>query len=275
MPELPEVETIVRGLRDGRPGVPPLAGMMIERVTLRWPRHVASPSPAAFRRRIGGRTICDVRRRGKYLVFPLDHGTLLVHLKMSGDLRLAPVTSHPDRFDRTILHLRDGWDLCFSDARKFGKLYLLDDPTVLLSRLGPEPLERTFTPRTLADRLARHRRLLKPALLDQTFIAGLGNIYADEALFRAGLHPLRRTDSLTESETRALWRGIRAALRNGLRCDGASIDWVYRGGDFQNHFRVYQRTGEACLRCGTPIARTVVGQRGTHFCPNCQPEQRL
>jgi len=274
MPELPEVETIVRSLREGQPGLPSLAGMQIERVTLRWPRHIATPSPAVFRRRIGGRTICDVRRRGKYLVFPLDRGTLLIHLKMSGDLRLAPAASPPDRFDRTVLHLRQGWELRFSDARKFGKLYLLDDPSLVLSRLGPEPLERAFTHRTLARRLARHRRQLKPALLDQSVIAGLGNIYTDEALHRSGLHPLRSTDSLSDGEIRSLWRGIRAALRNGLRYDGASIDWVYRGGDFQNHFRVYQRTGEACPACGTPIARMVVGQRGTHFCPTCQPEQR-
>jgi formamidopyrimidine-DNA glycosylase len=273
MPELPEVETIARGLRCGHAGVPPMAGMQVERVTLHWPRHVATPSPSAFRRRMRGRTICDVRRRGKYLVFPLDHGTLLVHLKMSGDLRLAPAAEPNDRFDRTILHLSDGWDLRFSDARKFGKLYLLDQPAAMLSRLGPEPLEKAFTPAALAACLTPRRRCLKPALLDQTIIAGIGNIYADEALFRAGLHPLRRTDSLTACEIHDLWRGIRAALRKGLRCDGASIDWVYRGGDFQNHFRVYQRTGLACYACGTPIARTVIGQRGTHFCPTCQPEQ--
>jgi len=118
--------------------------------------------------------------------------------------------------------------------------------------------------------LAGRHRALKPLLLDQAFIAGMGNIYTDEALHLAGLHPLRRSDSLTPPEARALWRSIRRALRAGLRHGGASVDWVYRGGNFQNHFRVYQRAGEPCFNCGTPIRRIVVGQRGTHFCPKCQ-----
>ncbi len=136
--------------------------------------------------------------------------------------------------------------------------------------LGPEPLARSFTAARLGRMLAARQRLLKPLLLDQTFIAGLGNIYADEALHRAGLHPLRRSDSLTPEEVKALWRGIRQALQTGLRHNGASIDWAYRGGSFQNHFRVYDRAGEPCDTCGTPIRRIVVGQRGTHFCPGCQ-----
>jgi len=274
MPELPEVETIVRHLRDGWDGAPAMTGMLIEGVTLHWPRHVASPSPSAFHRRIKGRRVTDVRRRGKYLVFPLDTGTLILHLKMSGDLRVVGQELPPGPFERTIFHLGGGWEMRFSDARKFGKIYLVRDPEIVLGPLGPEPLDRGFTPDLLARRLSDRHRLLKPLLLDQTFVAGLGNIYADEALHRAGLHPLRRSDSLTPLEARALWKGLRAALRHGLRSNGASIDWVYRGGDFQNHFRVYQRTGEPCPVCRTPIRRIVVGQRGTHYCPSCQPEAK-
>jgi len=270
MPELPEVETIVRRLRDGWADAPPLPGKRITSVTLRWARHIAMPSAARFRRSIAGNRVHDVRRRGKYLIFPLDRGTLLIHLKMSGDLQLVPPGTAPDPFDRTVFHLDDGWDLRFSDARKFGKAYLVDDPERLLGRLGPEPLERAFTARGLADDLHSHRRALKPLLLDQAFVAGLGNIYVDEALHRARLHPLRRSDTLSPAEVHALWRGIRASLQRGLRHHGASIDWVYRGGGYQNYFRVYQRTGEPCPECGTPIERLVIGQRGTPICPACQ-----
>lgn len=272
MPELPEVETIAQALKVGYGGRPPLPGKRIESLSLRWPRHIAEPSISVFRRRTRGQTIHDVSRRGKYFVMPLDEGTLLVHLKMSGDLRITERQTARGRFEHTILHLDGGWDLRFSDARKFGKVYLLADPDRILAPLGPEPLSPGFTPGVLGARLAQHDRQLKPLLLDQTFVAGLGNIYADEALHRAGLHPLRRSRSLTADEVGALWRGIRAALRQGIRHNGASIDWVYRGGDFQNHFRVYQRAGEACPVCGTTIVRTVIGQRSSHFCPRCQPE---
>lgn len=273
MPELPEVESLARALRQGgADGAPPLVGRRIVGVRLNWPGHVDRPSPRTFRARLRGRTVRAVGRRAKYLVVELDRGTLLLHLRMSGDLRLAPTGSPPDRFTRSILRLDDGWELRFSDARKFGRLFLVDDPAEVVGGLGPEPLERSFTAPMLARRLRTTRRVLKPLLLDQRVVAGVGNIYADEALHRAGLHPARRSDSLSPEEAGALWRGLRAALRQGLRHNGASIDWVYRGGDYQNHFRVYQRAGEPCPVCGTPIVRIVLAQRGTHFCPTCQPE---
>lgn len=205
-------------------------------------------------------------------MFPLDVDTMLIHLRMSGDLSMSRKGAPPGRFDRTVLILEEPWELRFSDARKFGKISLVSDPRTVLGSLGPEPLDQRFTARELAALLDGRRRLLKPLLMDQSFIAGLGNIYADEGLFRAGLHPMRSTESLTMEEIRSLWRGIRAALRSGLRHNGASIDWVYRGGEFQNRFRVYQRDGEPCYRCKTPIQRIVVAQRGTHFCPQCQPK---
>ena len=272
MPELPEVETIRLALRQGAGGAPKLPGQRIEGVRLGWPRHVAAPSPAAFRRRIRGQTIRDVQRRGKCLVLPLTQETLLIHLMMSGDLGMLPAGEPPRPHDHTIFSLDSGWELRFNDPRKFGKVLLLSRPEQLLGGLGPEPLSSQFTRQVLADRLAGRGRTLKPLLLDQSFVAGLGNIYADEALHRARLHPMRRSDSLRPEEVAALWRGIRQALRAGLRHNGASIDWVYRGGDFQNHFRAYGRTGEPCPVCGTPIQRIVVGQRSTHFCPQCQQE---
>lgn len=271
MPELPEVETVSRELREGHPRRgPSVVGRTIVGVRVRWPRTIGAPSPRALPPRLIGRTIEDVRRRGKYVVIQLDRGALLIHLKMSGDLTVVPKDSPPDPHAHTVFRLSNGHELRFSDTRKFGRVYSVDSPEEVTGPLGPEPLGPDFTPKCLGERLKARRRALKPLLLDQTFLAGLGNIYADEALYRARLHPLRRSDTLTPEEVRRLWRGIRDALQSGIRHNGASLDWVYRGGGFQNYFRVYQRTGEPCPRCGTPIRRIVIGQRGTHFCPNCQ-----
>jgi formamidopyrimidine-DNA glycosylase len=275
MPELPEVETVARELRDGSGARgPSVVGRRIERVTVRWPRHIARPAPRALQAQLRGQTIRDVRRRAKYLIFELERGVLLIHLKMSGDLQVVGADAPRDKHAHTIFHFTDGFSLRFSDTRKFGKVFYVPRTEDVTGSLGPEPLERGFTAKKLAAMLAEKRRQLKPLLLDQTFIAGLGNIYTDEALHLAGLHPLRRSDALRPDEVRALWRGIRRALQAGLKHNGASIDWVYRGGGFQEHFRVYDRAGEPCERCGTPIRRIVVGQRGTYFCPNCQPAKR-
>jgi formamidopyrimidine-DNA glycosylase len=271
MPELPEVETVVRQLREGSPerGVS-VIGRTIARVTLHWPGHVARPSPGEFARRLSGQKITALTRRGKYLVFQLTHGFLLIHLKMSGDLVVVGNTTPFDKHAHTIFHFRAGGQMRFTDTRKFGRVYWVERVEDVVGRLGPEPLEPGFTAARLGEMLAARQRALKPLLLDQTFVAGLGNIYTDETLHRAGLHPLRRSNSLQPQEVRVLWRSIRQALQSGIRHNGASIDWVYRGGHFQNHFRAYGRAGEPCLTCGTPIRRTVVGQRGTYFCPQCQ-----
>ncbi len=272
MPELPEVETIVRKLRDGGE-TPALPGMRIQKASIRWPKHIGAPSVSSFRRRIRGRVISDVQRRGKFLVLPLDKGTLLIHLRMSGDLYLLPSELPRGPYEHTIFHIKPDWQLRFSDSRKFGRVYLLDNPDQILGQLGPEPLDPSFTVDQFAERLAHRRRALKPLLLDQAFIAGLGNIYTDEALHLAGIHPEIHSDTLTRSQVQDLLEGIRTALNEGLRHNGASIDWVYRGGNYQNQFRVYQRTGKPCIKCGTPIHRITLGQRGTHFCPTCQPER--
>ncbi|MCC7361500.1 MAG: DNA-formamidopyrimidine glycosylase [Anaerolineales bacterium] len=272
MPELPEVETVVRELRQGGPtrGAS-VVGRTLARVTVRWPRHIATPSARGVQQRLPGQTILGLRRRGKYLIFDLTHDVLLIHLKMSGDLTVVGPDAPPDKHAHTVFHFTDGSALRFSDTRKFGKVFVVGQAEEIVGGLGPEPLEPDFTAKQLGRMLAARHRQLKPLLLDQTFLAGLGNIYTDEALHLAGLHPLRLSDSLSAAEVRTLWQSIRRALRAGLRHNGASIDWVYRGGGYQRHFRVYGRAGRPCLRCGTPIRRMVVGQRGTHYCPTCQP----
>ncbi|HLF02178.1 MAG TPA: bifunctional DNA-formamidopyrimidine glycosylase/DNA-(apurinic or apyrimidinic site) lyase [Anaerolineales bacterium] len=264
MPELPEVETIVRGLRA------PCVGRIIERATIKWKRHIAAPSAARFAERIRGQTIRAVNRRGKYLVFGLSAGTLLIHLKMSGDLSIVAADAPAEKHAHTIFHLDNETELRFSDPRKFGRVYLVRDVEEVTGQLGPEPLDESFTAAGLATILKSHRRQLKPLLLDQTVVAGIGNIYADESLHRARLHPQRQSDTVTPAEARALWRSIRRTLSTAIRNKGSSIDWMYRGGAQQNYFRVYGRAGEPCRVCGRVIRRILIGQRSTHFCPNCQ-----
>lgn len=271
MPELPEVETIARNLRLGIQNQPALVNRYILGADLLWERTLAEPSPAVFASRLVGQVIEDIGRRGKFLYFQLNRDWLLFHLRMSGDLLVKSVSASPEIHDRLVLHLNGDIKLVFNDARKFGRVWLVDEVDRVVGNLGPEPLDEGFSATALFDRLHATRRQLKPLLLDQTFIAGLGNIYVDEALNLAHLHPLTPSNLLTLEQADRLLQSIRAVLNAGIARNGASIDWVYRGGDFQNYFRVYQRTGEACLECGTPIARIIVGQRGTHFCPVCQP----
>lgn len=264
MPELPEVETIARKLELE------LVGRTINGADLRWTRTLTSPSPKKFKEQIKGQRIREVTRRAKFFILRLSDFSLLVHLRMSGDLYIKNSTTEPGKHDRLVLQLSGNKSLVFNDTRKFGRVWLVTDPQEVLGKLGPEPLGREFTPQWLYASLQKRHRQLKPLLLDQTFLAGLGNIYTDEALHIAKLHPLGMSDSVTEDQARALHEAIRKVLREGIRRNGASIDWVYRGGEFQNYFRVYDREGEPCHECGTHIQRLVVGQRGTHICPNCQ-----
>jgi formamidopyrimidine-DNA glycosylase len=300
MPELPEVETIRRKLRDGVPGKsatdqldgirengppryhagrrehgpepasPSLVGKRIQRAELLWEGTLAEPAPDEFQLRILGQTITDFGRRAKYLLIHLSDDVLVVHLRMSGDLLVETETDPVAPHHRLILYFDDGYRLAFNDTRKFGRIWLMRDPAPLLAKLGPEPLEDSLTPEDFYARLKNRRRQLKPLLLDQSFIAGVGNIYADEALHRARLHPQTQAADLTPEQAGTLLESIRYVLQAGIEANGASIDWVYRGGDFQNQFQVYQRGEEPCYRCGTTIERIVVGQRGTHFCPQCQ-----
>lgn len=270
MPELPEVETIKNFLRQGKGESPSLLGMEIARARLLWERTLAQPSPQEFTRRIIGQRVDDIQRRGKFLHFHLSHDSLLIHLRMSGDLLVMPANSPDGAYDRLVLTLTAGIRLVFSDPRKFGRVWLVDDPQAILGALGPEPFDPQLTAEEFHRRLKQRHRQIKPLLMDQAFLAGLGNIYTDEALHLAHIHPLQLSDQITLAESAQLIESIRIVLKEGIFRNGASIDWVYRGGEFQNHFRVYQRTGEPCPVCGTPVARIVVGQRGTHFCPHCQ-----
>ncbi len=270
MPELPEVETVVRGLRG------PLVGRTFTGVWLNWPRGLIFPSPAEFQAQLPGQTVQALRRRGKYILCELDKATLIIHLKMTGRLYVTPdPTAHDaDRWVHFRFQLDNAHQLRFSDARKFGTVHLTPDADWVIGKLGPEPLADDFTLALFRDRLARRTGLIKPLLLNQTFIAGIGNIYADEALHRAGIHPQRPADSLTPDEQARLYEGIRAALALGIEHEGASINWYRKPdgtkGSSQDRFRVYGRTGEPCPVCGTPIHKTTVGGRGTHFCPTCQ-----
>lgn len=270
MPELPEVETIARNLRKGDPNTPGIVGMTITGANVYWAKTVAEPDWPIFEKLIVGQKIKEIGRRAKYLVFKLDKDTLLIHLRMSGDLLVGPVGEDLAGHVRLSLELDGEWQLAFNNPRKFGRVWLVEEPQPLFAKLGPEPFDTSLTGKEFWERLQKRKRQIKTLLLDQGFIAGLGNIYADESLHLSRIHPLSRADRLKPHEADLLLDNIRLVLEDGIRRNGASIDWVYRGGDFQNYFRVYQQTGKPCATCATPIERIVVGQRGTHFCPTCQ-----
>ena len=280
MPELPEVETIARALR------PELVGRTILQADVRWLRTIATPSVRKFKEQVRGQQVTDVSRRAKFLniqlasvgkhpttdISPVKACNLVIHLRMSGDLTVKKGRIKLQKHDRLVLFLSGNKALVFNDTRKFGRVWLTENIEEVIGKLGPEPLGSDFTPEWLSNALRGRHRQLKPLLLDQTFLAGLGNIYTDEALHMAKLHPLSLSNTVTPRKAERLHTSIQAILREGIRRNGASIDWVYRGGEFQNHFRVYGREGKPCPVCGTTIQRLVVGQRGTHICPKCQKE---
>ncbi|MFK7801902.1 MAG: bifunctional DNA-formamidopyrimidine glycosylase/DNA-(apurinic or apyrimidinic site) lyase [Anaerolineae bacterium] len=271
MPELPEVETVVRALRD------PLIGRTFIGFESYWPNQIVVPDDVdQLRSRIDKRTVTAVNRRAKYIVITLDGGeeTLIVHLKMTGHLAVVPSKRPIHKHVRNLFKLKDGFDLRFRDMRKFGRIYLVKNPLDILAKLGPEPLEDAFTAELFQQRIAGRTRIIKPLLLDQTIVAGIGNIYADETLFDAKVRPDRSADSLTEAEIHLIWKGIRRALQEGIDREGASIDSYIKPdgtkGDMQNAVNVYGRTAAPCYDCGQPIERIVLAQRSTHFCPHCQ-----
>jgi formamidopyrimidine-DNA glycosylase len=271
MPELPEVETVVRGLRA------PLVGRRIDAVWYDLAKVIATPTPENFIARIQGQTVQAINRRAKYIVCELDHDIFAVHLKMTGRLYVvdAATSLDDDRWLRLRLDLDNGQQLRFSDARRFGKVYLSESISNIAPDLGPEPLTDEFTLDVFRQRLNGRSKVIKALLLDQSFVAGVGNIYADEALHRAKIHPLRSADSLTDAETARLYATVRAALNDGIDYEGASINWYRKpngeAGESQEHFFAYGRDGQPCLDCGTTMVKIRVGQRGTHYCPNCQP----
>ncbi|MBP7997974.1 MAG: bifunctional DNA-formamidopyrimidine glycosylase/DNA-(apurinic or apyrimidinic site) lyase [Chloroflexi bacterium] len=269
MPELPEVETVVRALR------PQLVGRTIQTVRNQWPRHIATPDFPEMQIRLQGQQIIAMHRRAKYIVCHLATGDfLLFHLKMTGHLAVVNAALPPDKHSHTIFALDQNEELRFTDPRKFGRVYLVQQLEDIVGGLGPEPLEPAFTPTLLQMRLQTHKRAIKPTLLDQTVLAGIGNIYADEALHEAGIHPRRPANSLSETEVTALHAGIRMVLQTGIEREGASISSYVKPdgskGDMQNAVAVFRRTGMNCYRCGRIIERIVLGGRSTHFCPGCQ-----
>jgi formamidopyrimidine-DNA glycosylase len=273
MPELPEVETIRLALE------PHVVGRRFERVEINDSRLVRPFEPVAVAAELEGERVAALDRRGKYLIVRFDSGrVLLIHLRMTGSLRHAAggaLGDDPHR--RAVVNLDDGSDVAYRDVRRFGTWHLLEPEEVedyLGRRLGGEPLERSFTARRLAERLAGRKAPIKAALLDQRTVAGLGNIYVDEALWRAHIHPLRPGHTLEADEIAVLTRAIRASLRAGIARQGASLrDYAKpdgRRGRMQDEFRVYGREGEPCSRCGTPIDKIRAGGRGTWYCPSCQ-----
>jgi formamidopyrimidine-DNA glycosylase len=280
MPELPEVQTVVNDLNAAG-----LAGATITAAHIFWPRIVATPASPKFCAQIKGQTIQTIWRRAKYLVFDLTNDQyLLIHLRMSGRLQMVAADVERAKHEHAILDVQkpdqeEGrWQLRFHDTRKFGRLYLVEDLARVLGKLGPEPLEREFTEKFLAENLRARRRQLKPLLLDQTFVAGLGNIYVDEALWDARLHPCRLADTVTEPEAHALHRAIRKVLRRGIANFGTTLGSGQanfysigrRTGNNREQLQVFRRTASPCPRCQTLVERIIVGQRSTHICPRCQ-----
>ena len=269
MPELPEVETIVRQLCAH--GV---EGKTVRSVIVNWAPMVDPHSAAEFSAAIEGCTIDRVSRVGKWMLFSLSSGqTLMVHLRMAGSFAMEPGTH-----DRIVVELSGGLTLYYRDTRKFGRWKLVDDPQVVLSKLGPDALTRQFSQRYFFDAMKKRHRMIKPLILDQGIVAGLGNIYADEALWESRIHPERLSNSLSDCELAALYRTIRQVLRQGIRNRGTSLGdgkTNYRqvdgdSGENRGEVKAYGKAGYPCARCGTLLTKTVVAQRGTTFCSICQ-----
>jgi len=275
MPELPEVQTIVNDLIEAG-----LQNARIISVKVDWPRSIAGVSPQEFMRRLKGSRIENIRRRAKYIIFDLDenNGELLVHLRMSGRLRLADASENRDKHEHVSIAFSDSRELRLHDTRKFARLYLCTTAEEITGDLGPEPLGPDFKLAGLRSMLKTRARMLKPLLLDQRFIAGLGNIYVDEALWEAGLHPCRRACTLTSAECKRLFIAIPRVLKRGLANMGTTLGTgeanfysvAGRRGGNRSQLRVFRRTGLPCPRFSAVVERMIVGQRSTHICPVCQ-----
>jgi formamidopyrimidine-DNA glycosylase len=274
MPELPEVETVRAQLE------PVLTGRRFVEVEIADARLVRPYEPAEVAAELEGERVAAVERRGKYVIVRFESDrVLLIHLRMTGSLRHSRAGLEDDPHRRAVVRLDDGSDVAYRDVRRFGTWLVLEPGELapyLAERLGDEPLDALFTAARLGERLANRRAPVKAALLDQRRLAGLGNIYVDEALWRARIHPLRPAESLDRAELRRLHTAIRAALEAGIARQGSTLrDYALpdgSSGSMQHEFKVYGRGGEPCDRCGTEIAKTKVGGRGTWFCPVCQPE---
>ena len=268
MPELPEVETIKNELS------PWVVGQSFTQVAILDSKLVYDDPAQEFSRGLIGQTIESLERRGKYLIFRLSSNrSLIMHLRMTGSLLLNPQVM--DRYARAVFHLSNGHRFVFSDRRRLGKVWLVNDADTAVCKLGPEPLDEDFTADILGQRLKRHHIPVKAALLDQCIVAGIGNMYADEALFAARINPLRKADNLSPTEVRTLHNCIRRVLEAAIGNKGASVDTYVRPegelGTAHFQFKVAHKRGETCPVCGCSIERVVVQNRGCYFCPSCQP----
>ncbi len=272
MPELPEVETVRRTLLEFLPG------LTVTDVSVNLPRIIKYPDPQKFAQEMAGLTFCDIERRGKYLKFILSGGmALVVHLRMTGQLRYSTSDVPIPRHTHVIFALSNGRQLRYTDIRQFGTMYLATQEAIEriagMERLGWEPLS-DFPLLEFAATLQKRKASIKGVLLDQRLIAGIGNIYADEALFMARIHPARAANSLTASEVERLHKAICQVLQAGVDMRGTSfsdyVDGLGRSGSFQHHLAVYGKEGEPCFICGSPIVRERIGGRSSHFCPRCQ-----
>lgn len=278
MPELPEVETIVRDLCRSR-----LVGARIIRLEVFWPKTLAGADPQQLKRRIRGASITCFERHGKLLILRLSDGhCFVIHLRMSGRLLVRPGAEPRDKHEHFILYFEDGRSLRFSDARKFGRIVYAASPSVRTDKLGEDAYAGRLEAGRFCVKLGGKKKGLKALLLDQTFLAGIGNIYADEILWKAGLHPLKHAHRLTQVQAERLYRAIRSVLGEAIAHRGTSISKTsanfyslgVKWGQHQDYLKVYRRTGKPCVACGGSIRRTVVAQRSTHFCPACQPRGR-
>ena len=271
MPELPEVESVIRGLRGE------LIGRCLLNLDCFWERTISGETASAFAAAIRGHEIRSLTRRAKYIVIHTDTSAIVIHLRMTGRLYISEpdAQQEADRWLRVSFSLDDGRQLRFSDLRKFGRINWVENLTAFFAHLGPEPLSDAFDLAYLQAECARRHKSLKALLLDQEIVAGIGNIYADESCFLAGVHPTRRANTLSTGESARLHRYIRDVLRYAIRYEGASFQWYRKpdgsGGNVQKHFYVFNRAGEPCRNCATPIVKIRHGGRGTHFCPRCQP----
>ncbi len=265
MPELPEVETVVRGLQTT------IVGETIQDIEIPWSKAL---QPDSAYDSLIGKTIHGVSRRAKFINIELDRGSLVVHLRMTGKLSRL----YPEKHVTVILHFQSGNSLFFQDMRKFGRMVYTEDKQEFFAHLGPEPLGDDFSVSLFQDMLKQKNRMIKPLLLDQTFLAGLGNIYVDEALFQAGVHPESFAKLIPKKQTGQLHQAIRHILSESIKAQGTTVVNFSHGenqsGTYQAALQVYGRRGEPCQDCETPIEKIKLGQRGTHFCPRCQKTYR-
>lgn len=273
MPELPEVETVKRTLNKL------IVGKTVEHVEVRWPNIIRRPEDVReFARQMAGETVQHVGRRGKFLLFCFDNKVLVSHLRMEGRYELNPENISADKYTHVIFHFTDGTSLRYRDVRKFGTMHLFRKGEEWnmppLEKLGPEPFSRSFSVEGLAADCQKTARAIKPMLLDQSAVVGLGNIYTDEALFRARIHPLTPAAALTLPQIEKLHEAIVETLGEAVKMGGSTVRTFVNSqghtGLFQQKLQAYGRKGMPCSRCGTPIEKIKVGGRGTHFCPACQ-----